>query len=166
MFLLPSTHLQTEGSTSSMLGWDTDNRYLPLHPCVQLWGVQLNEFVMEKDPLGWNTQKSLKVHFIADDSEQPFYDSLALPKCCQQPIETSRRITSCVKRRMHSDFQMSACLSHQRMRSASQFTFIAFHCFDHCVCKIADADNNIVNLEGNLMKLSGSHFGGLRFTIS
>lgn len=111
-------------------------------------------------------KKKLKVHFIADDSEQPFYDSLALPKCCQQPIETSRRITSREKQRMHSDFQMSACPSHLRMRSASQFTFIAFHCFDHCGCKIADADNNIVNLEGNLMKLSGSHFGGLRFIIS
>ncbi len=34
-----------------MLGRDTDNRYLPLHPSVQLRGVQLNKFVMEKDPL-------------------------------------------------------------------------------------------------------------------
>lgn len=82
VFLLPSTHLQTEGGTSAMLGRDTDNRYLPLHPCVQLRGVQLNKCVMEKDPLAETHSKKkekLKVHFIADDSEQPFYDSLALP---------------------------------------------------------------------------------------
>ncbi len=51
VFLLPSTYLQTEGGTSAMLGRDTDNRYLPLYPSVQLRGVQLNKFVMEKDPL-------------------------------------------------------------------------------------------------------------------
>ncbi len=106
-------------------------------------------------------KKMLKVHFIADDSEQAFYDSLALPQYCQQPIKTSRRITSRVKQRMHSAFQMSAHTSYLRMRSTSQFTFIAFHCFDHCMCEIADADNKIINLEGNLMKLKGSHFGGL-----
>lgn len=36
-----------------------------------------------------------KVHHIADDSEHPFYDSLAMPKRCQQPIKTLRTIVTC-----------------------------------------------------------------------
>lgn len=64
-----------------MFGRDTDNRYLPLHPCVQLRGVQLNKYVMEKDPLAEThlKKKEKKEKGVADDSEQPFYDSLALP---------------------------------------------------------------------------------------
>lgn len=162
VFLLPSTHLQTEGSTSAMLRRDTDNRYLPLHPCVQLRGVQLNKCVMEKDPLA---ETHLKKNKVEGTHYCWWFRATILRFISTANNPSSLQEESHVKCRMHSDFQMSARPSHLRMRSASQFTFIAFHCFDHRVCKIADADNNIVNLEGNLMKLRGGGGGTMFYNI-
>lgn len=85
-----------------------------------------------------------KVHFNADDSDHPFYDSLAPPKSCHHDFKNNCHVWT-------SRWSPYNCAL--RMRSASQITFIAFHCFDHCMCKIADADNNIINRERDSMKL-------------